>query len=197
MISNDQKGFTLAELLVAMTLSLIVLGAVHAVYRVQAHTVKAQEYRMEAQEYGRVALDMMVREIRNSGYFPNGKPWPCGGNQNGIVAFNANSSVQFRYDFDADGACTTAGEDITYTWNGSNILRTDWNVSTTPQTLTDDNITIFQLSAFEVNGAATTVPAEIKKFSILLTVRSKSTDTQFNGLQTITMSSNADLRNLF
>jgi type IV pilus assembly protein PilW len=191
---GNQKGFTLAELLVAMSLSLIVLGAVYSVYRVQAHTVKVQEHRMEAQEYARVALDMMVREIRNSGYFPN--QTPCGGNPtNGIAAFSINS-IHFVYDYTADGDCADPGEDITYTHDpvSLNISRTDGNG---PTTMTDGNITFFEFKYFDVNGAETTVAANIKRVSVLLTVRSKSTDTQFNGQQTITMNSTIDLRNRF
>jgi len=191
---GNQKGFTLAELLVAMSLSLIVLGAVYSVYRVQAHTVKVQEHRMEAQEYARVALDMMVREIRNSGYFPN--QTPCGGNPtNGIAAFSINS-IHFVYDYTADGDCADPGEDITYTYDpvALNISRTDENG---PNTLTDGNITFFEFKYFDANGVETTVAANIKRVSVQLTVRSKSTDTQFNGQQTITMNSAIDLRNRF
>jgi prepilin-type N-terminal cleavage/methylation domain-containing protein len=203
---QNQKGFTLAELLVAMSMSLIVLGAVSAVYRVQSHTVKAQEYRMEAQEYARVALDMMVREIRNLGYFPV-SPNSCPGTKGLISA--SGVSIQFVYDFDFDGACTTSGENITYAYDANSK-----NISRNGQPLADGNITAFQMTYYpRQTGAAAPAPycisgaptgcsgtldlTKVQRISVSLTVQSKSTDTKFGGLQTIRMDSNADLRNHF
>ena len=60
------------ELLVTILLSSIVMGAIYSVYRVQTHSMKVQENRMEAQQYARSVLDLMVREIRNAGYDPLG-----------------------------------------------------------------------------------------------------------------------------
>ena len=219
MVRKSQKGFTLAELLVAMALSLIVLGAVHAVYRVQAHTVKAQEYRMEAQEYARAALDLMVRETRNLGYFPNRTPCAAPANTKGLVAASAQS-IHFVYDADGNGDCAAAGEDITYSYDAAtqNISRTQNGGAA--QTLTDGNVTAFQfvyypkqtvgtlpppycyaaagdlvVNGVTCSGIVTANLANIQRVSISLTVQSKSTDTQFGGQQTITMDSNANLRN--
>ena len=218
-VRKNQKGFTLAELLVAASLSLIVLGAVHAVYRVQAHTVKAQEYRMEAQEYARASLDLMVRETRNLGYFPNRTPCAAPANTKGIVAASAQS-IHFVYDADGNGDCAGAGEEITYSYDAAtqNISRTQNGGAA--QTLTDGNVTTFQfvyypkqtvgtlpppycyaaagdlvVNGVTCSGIVTANLANIQRVSISLTVQSKSTDTQFGGQQTITMDSNANLRN--
>jgi type IV pilus assembly protein PilW len=198
MISKNQKGVTLAELLVAMTLSLIVLGAVYSTFRVQSHTVKVQGQRMEAQEYARAALDIMVREIRNIGYFRNRVPCTTPGNTNGIVTAS-NTTIRFVYDLDYDGFCVTSGEDITYTYDSvsKNISRTV-NVGPNPgptENLTNGNMTAFSFTYFDANEGATTTLASIKRVRISLTVTSKSTDSQFGGAQTIAMDSNVDLRN--
>src|SRR3970282_663502 len=67
---TSRGGFTIVELLVSILLSSIIMGAIYSVYRVQTHSAKVQESRLEAQEYARSVLDMMVREIRNAGYNP-------------------------------------------------------------------------------------------------------------------------------
>ena len=214
MIWKDQQGFSLTELLVAAGMSLIVLGAVHSVYRVQAHTVKVQEYRMEAQEYTRAALDIMVREMRNLGYFPNKVVCPTPANTNGIVAAGAQS-IHFVYDADGNNDCAGAGEDITYSYdaNSKNISRTANGAA--PQDLTDGNVTAFQFVYYpRQTGASSPAPycfaagnpsgcsgdlaaniANIQRVSIALTVKSKSTDTQFGGVQSLTVNSNVELRN--
>ncbi len=206
MIIKNQKGFTLTELLVAMGLSLMVLSAVYGVYRVQAHTVRAQEFKMEAQEDARAALDMMTREIRNAGFFPTLTPCAAPANNNGVATATAASAttLRFVYDADRDGFCTGtlagpagADEDVTYSYTGTDITRTVGNGA--PQLLTAGNVTAFSFTYFDSAAAPITVPANIaplaKRISISLTVRSRSTDAQFGGGQLITMTSNVDLRN--
>jgi prepilin-type N-terminal cleavage/methylation domain-containing protein len=215
MTGNNQKGFTMAELLVAMTLSLIVLGAVYAVYRVQGHTIKGQEYRMEAQEYARVSLDMMVREIRNLGYFPTRTACATPANTKGLVSATA-TSISFAYDADGNGDCAGTGESVVYSYDSTakDITRTA-NVGAA-QTLTNGNVTAFQFTYYpRQTGAA--VPAafcistgnpsgcgggnvsanlgSVQRVSVSLTVKLLKTDPNFGAQQAITMSSNANLRN--
>jgi prepilin-type N-terminal cleavage/methylation domain-containing protein len=194
-IWKNQKGFTLTELIVAAGLSLVVLAAGYSVFRVQTHTVKAQEFKMEAQEYARVALDMMVREIRNLGFFPTFTP--C---LNPPIITATTTTFQFVYDANADGLCTgtvaTAGadENVTYALTGGNITRAVNGGAAQP--LTAGNVTnTTMFTYFDNAGIATTTLANIKRVNITISVLSRSTDVQFGGLQTITMNSSVDLRN--
>lgn len=161
---------------------------------------------MEAQEYARSVLDMMVREIRNAGYAPTGAG--CAG----IVIANAQK-LQFRLDADADGDCGGPNEDITYELSGSNITRAADGA--TAESLTNSNVTAFQLTYFPqdcsnnfsspVGAGAAACPASagsnagtlaaIQRVSISLTVQSLKPDTEFGGKLDATMTSNADLRN--
>src|SRR5258706_8473891 len=219
MTRRNQKGFTLIELLVAMGLSVTLLGAVYAVYRVQAHTIKGQEYRMEAQEYARVSLDMMVREIRNLGYFPTRTACASPANTSGLVSASA-VSIQFVYDYrgvnpgdPANGLCSDADENITYTYDSTtkNITRTDNGGAA--QTLTNGNVTAFQLLYYpRQTGASAPDPycysatpgtpagcsrtlslAGVQRVSVSLTVKLLKTDPKFGAQQDITMYSNANL----
>jgi type IV pilus assembly protein PilW len=199
MTGKNQKGFTLLELLVAMGLSLIVLGAGYSVFRVQTHTVKAQESKMEAQEYARASLDMMVREARNLGFFPSGTPCPAPANTAGIVAATA-TTFQFVYDANNDGSCagTMAGgagadENVSYAYNGTDITRAVNGGAALP--LTAGNVTAFAITYLDAAGAVTANLANIRSVSITITVQSRSTDVQFGGLRNITMNSSVDLRN--
>jgi type IV pilus assembly protein PilW len=193
---KNHKGFTLIELLVAMSLSLIVLGAGYSVFRVQIHTVKAQEFKMEAQEDARAALDMMVREVRNLGFFPTLTACTTvPANNNGIIAAAANN-FQFVYDANGDGDCADANpaENIIYSYTGTDITR-DINDGNGPQILTAGNVTAAAFTYRDGAGAVTADPASIRRVSITLTVQSRSTDVQFGGQQLIRMDSNVDLRN--
>jgi len=206
MNSKNQRGFTLTELVVAMAISLVVLGAVASIFRVQTRTIKAQEYKMEGIEYARVALDMMSRELRNAGFFRTGTACSTPANTSGIATGTVPSATTLRFVYDAngDGLCNGtlggpagADEDVTYTLTASDITRAV--NGGTPQALTGGNVNQLQFRYFGGNGTEITnmanVPANAKRISISITVQSRSTDTQFGGGQTITMTSNVDLRN--
>jgi prepilin-type N-terminal cleavage/methylation domain-containing protein len=205
MTLQDQRGFTLVELMVAAGLSLFVLASMYGVFRSQTHTAKGQESRMEAHEYAMSVLDIMVREIRNSGYFPNGL---C--NATGGVVEATATSFRLVYDANGDGDCLDADEDIKFELQGSNILRNT-------QALTDSNVTALLFTYFpQQTGGAAPPPmcftannpagcnldltqatnwTNIQRIAISVTVQARSPDVQFGGQSTITMSSGADLRN--
>ncbi|MGH7768878.1 MAG: hypothetical protein ACREQP_15640, partial [Candidatus Binatia bacterium] len=161
------------------------------------------EFKMEAQEQARAALDMMVREVRNLGFFPTQTPCPAPANTAGMVAATA-TMIQIVYDANNDGLCTgtlatgaTADEDVTYTINANDITRTI-NDGNGPQVLTAANVTNLAFSYFDNNGNVMPFPlnlANVKRIGVTLSVQSRSTDVQFGGQQIITMNSNVDLRN--
>lgn len=63
-------GFTMVELLVAMLISVIVLGTVYIAYKSQQATYVQQQSVVELQQNLRAATDLMVRELRLTGYDP-------------------------------------------------------------------------------------------------------------------------------
>jgi prepilin-type N-terminal cleavage/methylation domain-containing protein len=209
-------GFTLVELLVSLLLTSIILGAVYSVYRMQSHTLKIQENRLDAQEYARSVLDLMVRETRNAGYNPKGATSGanCAGGSAGAPGVVTAGATSFRFTYDyrgtnatdpSDGDCGDADEDITYAWNTTgcsgglgNITR---NGSSNP--LTECNVTSFDIRYFKQDGTELSRPvtgatnlSSIQRVQITLTVQSKNPDSQFGGQQlNATVTSNVDLRN--
>lgn len=59
-------GFTLVEVVVALTLFVLVLGAALGLYTQGTLMYKRQEIGVEVQENARLALDRMVRELRTA-----------------------------------------------------------------------------------------------------------------------------------
>jgi prepilin-type N-terminal cleavage/methylation domain-containing protein len=204
---NKQAGFTLIELLVALGFSLAILASIYGFFRAQTHTTKGQESRMEAHEYAMAVLDSMVREVRNTGYFPNnGTPCTNVANTGGIVTATGNS-FRLVYDANGDGVCE---EDVSFTYDGTNR-----NILRNGTELTDGNATAVAFTYYpqQTSGTApapycvsTGVPSgcsgllssnlnNVQKIAISVTVQTKSKDTQYGGLTDITMNSTADLRN--
>ena len=88
---NKENGFTLVELLIAMTIGLIILAALSTTFLMQRKIYDIQEQVAEMVQTARAAMDMMSREIRMAGYNPTGT---------GGIGFVNNADD--RYDTDAN-----------------------------------------------------------------------------------------------
>ena len=160
MLVKSKQGFTIVELLVSILLTSIIMGAIYSVYRVQTHSAKVQENRLEAQEYARSTLDMMVREIRNAAYNPFGAVsvgalgTNCAGGSAGTpnVVTADVTTIRFTLDFQGttagsvpNGSCDNADEDITYAYDTAGCPSGFGNVTrkegtNAAQTLTNCNV---------------------------------------------------------
>lgn len=95
-------GFSLVELMVAMTLGLIVVGAVGYVYLGSRAAFRTTDNMSRMQESGRYALDAMSREVRMAGYVG------CGNLQTATVNTIANPPVPVM-----SSATAVTGQDFT------------------------------------------------------------------------------------
>jgi prepilin-type N-terminal cleavage/methylation domain-containing protein len=62
---RDERGITLIEVLVAMTISVILLGATMSVVITMARGATANDRQNDAQQTARVTLDTLARQLRN------------------------------------------------------------------------------------------------------------------------------------
>ncbi len=113
---KTNRGFTLVELLVAMTMGLVVLAAVLQIFVSQNRTSAVQQEVLYAQQNVRAAMDLMVRETRNAGYDPQ---------DNGFNAIQTATSDSIRVlsnlsGDDEAGNPDDANEDVTYTIDNAN-----------------------------------------------------------------------------
>jgi len=128
---NGEAGFTIAELVVAMTVTLVMVGLT-SMLLAGSFSIRAREnQRTEALADTQRGLNLMTREIANSGYAMT---------ENGIVADDSGAeSIRVRANLNASSGETTSNsatdrdEDIKYflyTENGySYIVRLDVNTS--------------------------------------------------------------------
>ena len=65
---HPQKGFSLIELMIAITLALIIIGAIGYFYLGTRQAYRSTDNLSQLQENQRVALDVIARDIRMAGY---------------------------------------------------------------------------------------------------------------------------------
>ena len=182
---NSQRGFSIIELLIAMTVTIVIATI--------ASTLVAQSFRMRAREDARSdaiadaqrALNIVSREIANSGF---------GLIDNGIVpADTSATSIRFRSDLNAytrnadgtkvagAGFVSDADEDIKYTMynddpnNRHYLVRYDVTIGGRDgTTVLANRLDNFQLQYFDSNGNELNVAADpnnaISAWKIRITV---------------------------
>jgi prepilin-type N-terminal cleavage/methylation domain-containing protein len=128
---KNQRGFSLVELLLALTLTLIILGVAVGSFT-QAISMRASESsRTDALTSVQAAINIMSREISNSGYGlkTNGIPTDA----NGIAVDSDERRLHFRanttntYPSNTDPGTVNPGEDITYFYDtaSKSVVRYD------------------------------------------------------------------------
>ncbi|MGD9973359.1 MAG: PilW family protein [Desulfatirhabdiaceae bacterium] len=116
------SGYSLIELMIAMTIGLVILGAIGTLFVMQQESTSDQARIIEMQENLRVGMDIMSRELLMAGYDPY-KNDPSKAKTTGILTANANSiRIAYAEDENNDGDTDDSGEykDITYTIDTTN-----------------------------------------------------------------------------
>lgn len=143
-------GMTLVELLVATAAGLIVMGAFVAVTMNVNSMVKATGNYADLDEYSRNTLDMLSRDVRNAS-----------------SVNTASSSTNLILEN------TYTGKQITYTWDGSNLVTRAYGSASPQMVLTNcnyldfDYFTRYPLNNLQFTDITNAInPDEIKLVSV-------------------------------
>lgn len=152
-----QAGFSLLELLIAMTITLAVMAAASTLLAASLRTRTRENARSNALASAQRALNMMSREIGNSGY---------GLTDNGIVVADSdNESIRVRANLNnntslADALQGDVDEDVRFVFQDDNAAVVRVSQSGTPVVLAT-NITFMEIKYLDVAGGdATQATAE-------------------------------------
>ena len=113
------SGFTLVEIMIAMTLGLVVIGGAYMLFDSQNKQLLTQQIVAEMQQNARTAMTIMSREIMMAGYNPN--PASTLAKCTGTTTTTANcvgmksiqtNSISFTADLNGNGSLTN--ENIVY-----------------------------------------------------------------------------------
>ena len=193
-MSDNNKGFTLIEVLLAMAIAGIVMGSIYSIYYSQQKSYIAQEQAVAMQQNLRAAMFYMTREIRMAGCDPTDNAGA------GIQTANTNS-IRFTLDITggesdgkdndndgsvdeadenkfSDGFCDDTNEDITYslyTADGIQKLGRK-SPSTANNQPVAENIDALDFVYLDANGATTATLANIRSVKITLVARTGRED---------------------
>lgn len=191
---TEQEGFSLLELLIAMTITLLLLGITTSLFS-SSMSIRARESaKTDALTSAQAALNVMSREIANAGY---------GLKDNGIVVADSDSDqLHIRSNWNnADLTTTTAGEDITYYYDPvtQSIVRFDVNAGRTTSAVVNGissvNFQYFDYSGSSSNSTLVVTPSDnTGRVRITVTVNLPDVQGQPTG-QSVTYTSDVALRN--
>jgi prepilin-type N-terminal cleavage/methylation domain-containing protein len=172
---RDQRGFSLAELLVVVAVFGLMMSGILVVQMQGQQSYLMGSRRVEAQQNGRVALELMIRELRSA---------------QSVTAIPSGTDMTF-----VDGT----GATIRYRLAGSTLDRITGGV-TTPLIGGVRTFTATYFSAFNGatnTGTSTGIPADVRLVRIqLVTGTEESVATYSPANQKATIESIVRLRNL-
>ncbi len=108
----NQRGLSLVELMVAITIGLLLLAGVIQVFASTKQTYRVHEGLSRVQESGRFAMEFLTRDLRMAGF------WGCTRSTN-------NLTNHLNFDFDSTGNGTADSYSEALSFNNSGIEGTD------------------------------------------------------------------------
>ena len=188
-IPRTEQGFAIIELLIALAMSGVILGAVCSFLIVQRRVHATQDQTTQMVQRARAAMDLMGYELQMAGYNPRRVAFEA-------ISYHA-SQLQLRADLNGNGTTTEAEETITYSYDATNrrLLR-DAGAGAEPLT---DHIQAFTWEYLDASGTPTTTAANIRQIRLVITTRTGKPDPLYpsnGGYRTYTLMSVITPRNL-
>ena len=152
-------GFSLIELLIAMTITLAVMVAASTLLASSLRTRTRENLRSTALAAAQRSLSIMSREIGNAGY---------GLTDNGIIAADSSAnSIRVRANLNNDSDLDDVDEDVRFVYQSANseIVRYDDSTASSARSVLGTNITSLTIGYLNTAGAAV-APGSAERISI-------------------------------
>ena len=175
MNTSGNSGFTLLEVIVALTITLIVMSGIISLLNSLNRTYTGQNVAAAVQQVTRAGIDIMTRNIRMAGLNPlNLEPI-------GIVEASGDK-IRFKLDLDGSGAIEAGAdirEDIAYLLNRKNQLIRQYDGNNRSNRSLLDNVSELKFKYLDADDQETSSLDAIRTVEISLTVKESSGMGQF------------------
>lgn len=199
MTAAPSRGSTLIEVLVALALSSVFAVLIYGFARSCLRAVQTQQARSDARETAFLALDLMIREIRQAGY---GSPDPVLPR----LAVAEHESLSLRADFNGDGQLDGANESVRYAADDERGTLTRASGSAPPQPVVTHleaaslSFSYFDAVGVELNtgisGLDAVQRAAVCRVDVAFTIAVPSRDPFIEESTRVTVASTVALRNV-
>ncbi len=176
---RHERGFTLIELMMAMTIMLVVMSAIYSTFNSQTRSWMVGQEIAAMQQNLRAGMYYLERSIRMAGYDPqNAKAFgfvsalPIPYNDRG--ATTDSDDIAFTVDYDGDKVIdTNSNEQVAYRRNPLNNELQILDIDDSGQwKAVAQNISSVVFTYRDADNAVTTNPPDIRTVQITLTARS-------------------------
>ena len=182
---QQQQGFTLIEVLVAMVCSTLIITALYQMFHSQQKSFMKQEDVTEMQQNLRAGIYLLTKDIRSAGFDPN-KTAKAGfvtefdpSIFDGPINYALDTNrMAFTIDADGDGAIqANDNEQIAYRLEGDRLER--FSFANNLWEPIADNIVVLNFVYLDKDTAPTTILSDFKAVQISLLVRTGEKDTKY------------------
>jgi type II secretory pathway pseudopilin PulG len=210
--AGGESGFTLTELLLALVVTMSVLGAATLLAGRMQSSYRAQLEGAAAQQEGRHALEWIERYLRAAGNNPYrvqttdcpapGTPFlafrldPDGNGVHNDIRLQMDASPVDGLIGGPEGVCTEPNEDLTIAYDAVTraITVTDHNIFGQPQARTDAVIDGLEFIYRDPNRDITTTAEAVAFVETIVTVRSRMNDLETGAPLTFSLRSEVRVR---
>ena len=103
-LPRGQAGFSLVEMLVALSVFLLILMGIFQVFDPSNTAYMVSERKLDVQQNARVAMDIMTRQIRMAGFFPENFDTNPANDQANKLEIATNAALAVAGDLDGSGS---------------------------------------------------------------------------------------------
>jgi prepilin-type N-terminal cleavage/methylation domain-containing protein len=204
---KDERGFTLAEMLVVCAILGVVMAGVLGLLMIGQQSATATANKVDAQANARMGIDRLIEEIREAGYLPQGPlcpgapATPCPPYNYAFSAISAQTAtaLTIQNDWNADNAIQAPavtdpitgalrGEQIVYSFNTGQLRRQEIGIDGAPVVVAAGIIGL-TYTYLDQDNAVTATAANIRTVTITMTTQ------QSAGQPQVTMVHRVRLRN--
>lgn len=198
---RNESGFSVIELLISTTIALVLLGLASVILGKALGTRSRESRRTDALTSAQSALNVMSREIGNSGYGISDSTNTI--HENGIVIADSNSQqLRIRANIDnTNSAVTDLGEDVIYYFDNTTKSIIRYDPAQTPATsyvvnrISNVNFQYFNYTGSSSTPTVTSSPSvDTSRVRITISVQLDPVQGQPNN-QTVVLTSDVTLRN--
>ena len=197
MTGQHPKGFTLIEVMLALGLGALTLGAMYTIYLAQSRNQIVQEDIVEMQQTARAVMALLVRELNMAGFDPRGVNRDATSANDFFGVTGDATQLTIKADLNGNGRPTNSNESIVYSYDAAtSTIRRNTGGGRQP---VGEHIKALTFQYLDNQGRPTTMAKKIRQVSIMVKTSTKRPDPRYSknhGFRTFTLRLRVTPRNL-